>query len=84
MKVLVSDNLSATGVEILKKESGIEVDVKTGLPKEELIKIIPAYDGLIVRSATKVVAEIINAADNLKVIGRIDNFSDYFGCASDN
>ena len=70
MKVLVSDNLSATGVEILKKESGIEVDVKTGLPKEELIKIIPAYDGLIVRSATKVVAEIIDAADNLKVIGR--------------
>lgn len=70
MKVLVSDNLSATGVEILKKESGLEVDVKTGLPKEELIKIIPAYDGLIVRSATKVVAEIIEAADNLKVIGR--------------
>ncbi|MZH40641.1 MAG: phosphoglycerate dehydrogenase [Nitrospinae bacterium] len=70
MKVLVSDNLSATGVEILKKESGIEVDVKTGLPKEELIKIIPAYEGLIVRSATKVVAEIIEAADNLKVIGR--------------
>jgi len=70
MKVLVSDNLSATGVEILKKESGIEVDVKTGLPKEELIKIIPAYEGLIVRSATKVVAEIIEAAENLKVIGR--------------
>jgi D-3-phosphoglycerate dehydrogenase len=70
MKVLVSDNLSATGVEILKKESGIEVDVKTGLPKEELIKIIPNYDGLIVRSATKVVAEIIDAASNLKVIGR--------------
>ncbi|MBC8287002.1 MAG: phosphoglycerate dehydrogenase [Nitrospinae bacterium] len=70
MKVLVSDNLSATGVEILKKESGLEVDVKTGLSKEELIKIIPAYDGLIVRSATKVVAEIIEASDNLKVIGR--------------
>jgi D-3-phosphoglycerate dehydrogenase len=70
MKVLVSDNLSATGVEILKKEPGLDVDVKTGLSKEELIKIIPAYDGLIVRSATKVVAEIIEAADNLKVIGR--------------
>ena len=70
MKVLVSDNLSATGVEILKKESGLEVDVKTGLSKEELIKIIPTYDGLIVRSATKVVAEIIEVADNLKVIGR--------------
>ena len=48
MKVLVSDNLSASGVEILKKESGIEVDVKTGLSKEELITIIPEYDGLIV------------------------------------
>lgn len=70
MKVLVSDNLSATGVDILKNEPGLEVDVNTGLTKEELIKIIPAYDGLIVRSATKVVAEIIEAADNLKVIGR--------------
>ncbi len=70
MKVLVSDNLSATGVDILKKESGIEVDVNTGLSKEELIKIIPAYDGLIVRSATKVVAEIIESAKNLKVVGR--------------
>jgi D-3-phosphoglycerate dehydrogenase len=70
MKVLISDNLSATGVDILKKESGIEVDVNTGLSKEELIKIIPAYDGLIVRSATKVVAEIIESAKNLKVVGR--------------
>ena len=70
MKVLVSDNLSTTGVDILKKESGIEVDVKTGLSKEELIAIIPEYEGLIVRSATKVVAEIIEAASNLKVIGR--------------
>jgi len=70
MKVLVSDNLSTTGVDILKKESGIEVDVNTGLSKEELIKIIPAYDGLIVRSATKVVAEIIESAKNLKVVGR--------------
>ena len=70
MKVLVSDNLSASGVEILKKESGIEVDVKTGLSKDELIAIISEYDGLIVRSATKVVAENIEVADNLKVIGR--------------
>ena len=70
MKVLVSDNLSPTGIEILKKEKGIEVDVKTGLSKEELIKIIPAYDGLLVRSATKVTADVIEAADNLRVIGR--------------
>ncbi len=70
MKILVSDNLSKQGVEILEKESGIEVDVNTGLPKEELIKIIPNYDGLIVRSATKVTADVIAAAKNLKVIGR--------------
>ncbi len=70
MKILVSDNLSKLGVEILQKESGIEVDVDTGLAKEELIKIIPQYDGLIVRSATKVTADVIAAATNLKVVGR--------------
>jgi D-3-phosphoglycerate dehydrogenase / 2-oxoglutarate reductase len=70
MKILVSDNLSKLGVEILQKESGIEVDVNTGLAKEELIKIIPEYDGLIVRSATKVTADVIAAAKNLKVVGR--------------
>ena len=70
MKILVSDNLSKLGVEILQKEAGIEVDVNTGLAKEELIKIIPQYDGLIVRSATKVTADVIAAATNLKVVGR--------------
>ncbi|MDH5789839.1 MAG: phosphoglycerate dehydrogenase, partial [Nitrospinota bacterium] len=70
MKILVSDNLSKQGVEILEKESGIEVDVNTGLAIEELIKIIPQYDGLIVRSATKVTADVIAAATNLKVVGR--------------
>ena len=79
MKVLVSDNLSKQGVEILEKESGIEVDVNTGLSKEELIKIIPQYDGLIVRSATKVTPDVIEAASKLKVIGRagvgVDNIN---------
>ena len=70
MKILVSDNLSKQGVEILQQEAGIEVDVNTGLAKEELIKIIPQYDGLIVRSATKVTADVIAAATNLKVVGR--------------
>ncbi|MBI4697910.1 MAG: phosphoglycerate dehydrogenase [Nitrospirae bacterium] len=69
MKVLVSDSISANGVDILKK-AGLEVDVKTGLPPDELKKIIGEYDGLIVRSATKATAEIIGAARNLKVIGR--------------
>ena len=70
MKVLVSDALSANGVDIFKKAQGIEVDVKTKLSPEELKAIIGTYDGLVVRSATKVTAEIIEAGRNLKVIGR--------------
>ena len=69
MKVLISDNLAPIGARILK-EAGIEVDVNTGLSPEELKNIISAYDGLVIRSATKVTAEIIAAADNLKVVGR--------------
>lgn len=69
MKVLVSDNISPKGVEILRK-AGIEVDVKTGLKPEELKACIGDYSGLIIRSATKVTVEIIDAAVNLKVIGR--------------
>lgn len=69
MKVLVSDSISEKGVEILKN-AGLEVDVNTGLSPEELKKIIGGYDALVIRSATKVTAEIIEAAGNLKVIGR--------------
>ncbi|RJQ52530.1 MAG: phosphoglycerate dehydrogenase [Nitrospiraceae bacterium] len=69
MKVLVSDNISQKGVDILKK-AGLHVDVKTGLPPEELKKEIGRYDALIVRSATKVTADLIEHAKNLKVIGR--------------
>ena len=52
------------------EKNKISVDVKTGLPEEKIIKIIPEYDGLIVRSATKVTKNIILAAEKLKVIGR--------------
>ncbi|MER3422937.1 MAG: phosphoglycerate dehydrogenase [Nitrospiraceae bacterium] len=69
MKILVSDSLSKQGVEILQK-AGFTVDVKTKLPKEDLLKEIRAYDGLIVRSATKVTADVIAAAERLKVVGR--------------
>jgi len=69
MKVLISDSMSSQCVDILKKE-GLEVDVKTGLKPDELKAIIGEYHGLIVRSATKATAEIIEAATNLKVIGR--------------
>ncbi|MCB1436826.1 MAG: phosphoglycerate dehydrogenase [Rhodobiaceae bacterium] len=68
-KVLISDKLSAAAVDIFKRR-GVEVDVKTGLSKEELIEIIGQYDGLAIRSATKVTEKVLEAAANLKVIGR--------------
>jgi len=70
MKVLVSDKLSVAGVEILERAPGLSVDVNVGLAPEELKKIIGEYDGLVIRSATKVTAEIIEAASRLKVVGR--------------
>lgn len=68
-KVLISDKLSPRAVEIFK-DRGIEVDVKTGLSPAELRDIIGAYDGLAVRSATKVTREVLEATDRLKVVGR--------------
>lgn len=69
MKILVSDSLEQSCIDILAAE-GYQVDYKPGLAAEELKKIIEMYDGLVVRSATKVSADIINAATSLKVIGR--------------
>jgi D-3-phosphoglycerate dehydrogenase / 2-oxoglutarate reductase len=68
-RVLIADQLSPAAVAIFK-ERGIDTDVKVGLAKEELEKIIGAYDGLAVRSATKATEKIIAAAEKLKVIGR--------------
>jgi D-3-phosphoglycerate dehydrogenase len=70
MKVLISDNLSELGVKVFQETPGIEVDVNTGLTPEELKGVIGQYHGLVIRSATKVTAHIIEVADNLKVIGR--------------
>ena len=69
MKVLVSDSISPKGIEILKK-AGLKVDVKTGLSPEKLKAEIDKYDALIIRSATKVTADILNSAEKLRVIGR--------------
>ena len=68
-KVLIADKMSPSAMEVFKNR-GVDVDVITGLTKEELIKIISEYDGLAVRSSTRPDAEIITAAKNLKVIGR--------------
>ncbi|GJL52391.1 MAG: D-3-phosphoglycerate dehydrogenase [Nitrospirales bacterium] len=69
MNILVSDKLSARGVEVLER-AGFSVGVKTKLSKEELLKEIKDYEGLIVRSATKVTKEVIEAGGRLRIIGR--------------
>ncbi|GMT43103.1 MAG: D-3-phosphoglycerate dehydrogenase [bacterium] len=69
-KVLVSDKLSETGLDILRGCPLLDVDVKTGMTPEELIKTIPDYDGIIIRSGTKVTAKVIEAAKKLKIVGR--------------
>src|SRR6201986_5035552 len=68
-KVLIADKLSPAAVAIFK-ECGVDADVKTGLSKEELLKIVDQYDDIAIRSATKVTADVIKAAKNLKVVGR--------------
>ena len=69
LRVLVADKMSAAAPALLQ-EAGIAADVKTGMTRDELIACIDTYDGLIVRSATKVTPPVIAAAKRLKVIGR--------------
>ena len=71
MKILITDGLSKEGLDLLKSVPEFEVVEKKGLPKDEIKQIIRDYDALIVRSGTKVTADIIEAAaGGLKVIGR--------------
>src|SRR3546814_5669827 len=68
-KVLISDKMDPKAAAIFK-ERGIQVDEITGKTRDELIAIIGDYDGLAIRSATKVTADVLAAATNLKVVGR--------------
>ena len=67
-RILVSDPLAEDGLGLLRSE--FQVDVKTDLPEEELIKIIGEYDALLVRSGTEVTAKVIDAGKKLRFIGR--------------
>lgn len=69
-KILVSDPISNEGIKSLLEDEQFEVDIKTDLSEDDLINIIPEYEGLIVRSQTQVTNKIILAASNLKVIAR--------------
>ncbi len=77
MKVLICDSMDKEAIASLQRQEGLTVDVKTGLPVDELLKIVPDYNVLVVRSATKVTAQVIEAAKNLELVVRggvgIDN-----------
>ncbi len=68
-RVLIADKLSQAAVDIFVQR-GVDADVKTGLSKDELLKIVADYDGIAIRSATKVDKDVIAAAKRLKVVGR--------------
>ena len=67
-KILVADPIGAEGVALLKSRA--EVDVKTGMKPPELLAIISDYEGLVVRSETKVTKDVIEKAKKLQVVGR--------------
>lgn len=69
-KVLIADSISQRGVDELARENALEVTVKTGLSERELIELIPPFSALVVRSQIKVTAEILNAGNKLRVVGR--------------
>jgi D-3-phosphoglycerate dehydrogenase / 2-oxoglutarate reductase len=70
IKILVSDKLPEEGLAILKNEPDIHYDMKTDLPPEELKAIIGQYDGIIIRSGTKLTADVLQAATNLRAVAR--------------
>ena len=69
-RVLVTDNLAPKGVEIFQKTPGLETVVDNEISAEDLAKTLKDYDALVVRSRTKLTAELIEKADRLKVVGR--------------
>jgi D-3-phosphoglycerate dehydrogenase len=69
-KVLIADAISQRGIDELSRNDELDVAIKTGLSEQELIASIPLFSGLIVRSQTRVTADVLNAAAKLRVVGR--------------
>ena len=69
-KVLIADAISQRGVDELSRDGAIEAVVKTGLSEKELVDLIPHFSALVVRSQTKVTADVLNAGTKLRVVGR--------------
>ncbi len=70
MKLLVCDKIADSAVEALQAIPNVDCTVKVGMAPEELLTVIPEYEGMIIRSATKVTTEVLQAASNLKVVIR--------------
>lgn len=70
LKVLITDGMAKDGLEILEAATELELDVRKGITKEELMEIIGDFDAVIIRSATNLTADLIEAGTNLKAIGR--------------
>src|SRR3990172_1607031 len=68
-KVLVLEGITDNGLEVLRAE-GFTVDLEKAMPPAELVRVVPPYDALLIRSGSRITAEVIEAAKNLKVIGR--------------
>src|SRR4030095_13868956 len=69
-KVLIADAISQRGVDELSRDGAIEAVVKTGLSEKELVDLIPNFSALVVRSQTKVTADVLNAGTKLRAVGR--------------
>ena len=70
IKILITDKLATEGIDLLKSMDGVEPVVKTGISEDELAKIISDYDGLIIRSATKVTAKVLANCGKFKAVAR--------------
>ena len=68
--VLIADSISQRGIDELSRDGALQVTVKTGLSERELVDLIPQFNGLVVRSRTKVTADVLNAGSKLRVVGR--------------
>ena len=79
IKVLITDKLAKEGIDLLNSTDGVEAVIKTGIGEEELARIIGEYDGLIIRSDTKVTPKVLANPGKLKAIARagvgVDNIN---------
>src|SRR5438105_6684175 len=69
-KVLIADSISQRGIDELSREGALDITIKPGLSETELIEIVPEFSSIVVRSQTKVTADVLKAGGKLRVVGR--------------